>query len=127
MRLINYETLRLEEFFKNALPQYAILSHTWGKQEVPFARFNSFVTNSEILSPEFEEGYQKIRFICQQALKDGLSYTLVDTCYINKSFNVDLSEAINSMFQYCRDIEVYYAYLSNVTNNYLNVTFVQSR
>ncbi|OXV09692.1 hypothetical protein Egran_02545, partial [Elaphomyces granulatus] len=33
MRLINTLTLRFEEFLGTKKPPYAILSHTWGKQE----------------------------------------------------------------------------------------------
>jgi hypothetical protein len=38
MRLINAETMLLEEFFGNHIPPYAILSHTWGQnhEEVHF-------------------------------------------------------------------------------------------
>jgi hypothetical protein len=36
MRLLNARTLQLEEFFNNprGIPDYAILSHTWGAEEV---------------------------------------------------------------------------------------------
>jgi hypothetical protein len=36
MRLLNACTLQLEEFFSNprGIPDYAILSHTWGAEEV---------------------------------------------------------------------------------------------
>ncbi|KAK3367985.1 heterokaryon incompatibility protein-domain-containing protein [Podospora didyma] len=33
IRLINVESLELEEFFGDDIPLYAILSHTWGKEE----------------------------------------------------------------------------------------------
>jgi len=33
MHLINVKTLKLEEFFGNGVPPYAILSHTWGKDK----------------------------------------------------------------------------------------------
>jgi len=36
MRLLNTETLQLEEFSKVPLPGYAILSHRWGEEEVSF-------------------------------------------------------------------------------------------
>jgi hypothetical protein len=36
MRLINCKSLELEEFFGNHIPDYAILSHTWGGEEVTF-------------------------------------------------------------------------------------------
>ena len=34
MRLLNVQTLALEEFTPNSTPLYAILSHTWGEEEV---------------------------------------------------------------------------------------------
>lgn len=36
MRLINVETRRMEEFFDNDEPEYLILSHTWGEEEISF-------------------------------------------------------------------------------------------
>ena len=36
MRLLNARTKKLEEFFDNEIPPYAILSHTWGQNEVRF-------------------------------------------------------------------------------------------
>ena len=34
MKLINVETLLLEDFIGSNVPPYAILSHTWGDDEV---------------------------------------------------------------------------------------------
>ncbi|KAF7188045.1 Vegetative incompatibility protein HET-E-1, partial [Pseudocercospora fuligena] len=39
MRLINTETLRIEEFSDENLPKYAILSHTWGSDETSYYDF----------------------------------------------------------------------------------------
>jgi hypothetical protein len=36
MRLINVDTLEMKEFFDHSMPPYAILSHTWGSDEVSF-------------------------------------------------------------------------------------------
>jgi len=36
MRLINVETLEMKEFFDVSIPPYAILSHTWGSDEVSY-------------------------------------------------------------------------------------------
>jgi hypothetical protein len=33
MRLINTSSLLLDEFFGDEIPEYAILSHTWTKEE----------------------------------------------------------------------------------------------
>ncbi|KAH6669201.1 heterokaryon incompatibility protein-domain-containing protein [Halenospora varia] len=109
MRLINAQTLELEEFFGDQIPEYAILSHTWGppKDEVSF---------QDMTSKNFEHkaGIRKIRFLCQQALQDDLVWTWCDTCCINKDSSAELSEAINSMFQWYQDAKICYAYLSDV-------------
>ena len=36
MRLLDSKTLQLKEFPDNAIPSYAILSHTWGSDEVSY-------------------------------------------------------------------------------------------
>ena len=36
MRLLNTAKCRLEEFKDKDIPLYAILSHTWGKNEITF-------------------------------------------------------------------------------------------
>lgn len=40
MRLINIDTLRLEEFIGSDTPKYFILSHTWSNEEVSFQEYN---------------------------------------------------------------------------------------
>src|SRR5882757_9445654 len=101
MRLINTKTLQLEEFFGDQIPEYAILSHTWGtpKDEVSFKDIDS-----NILS--HKAGYQKIRYLCEQATKDQLSWAWSDTCCINKESSAELSEAINSMFQWYQHAKI---------------------
>jgi len=39
MRLINAETMLLEDFTVRKVPQYAILSHTWTEEEVTLQEF----------------------------------------------------------------------------------------
>ncbi|KAK4450910.1 heterokaryon incompatibility protein-domain-containing protein [Podospora aff. communis PSN243] len=36
MRLINIDTMKMEEFFGSQIPNYFILSHTWGDQEISY-------------------------------------------------------------------------------------------
>lgn len=43
MRLINTDTLEFEEFEGEDIPKYAILSHTWGSDEVSFGDFQRSV------------------------------------------------------------------------------------
>ncbi|OCK81690.1 HET-domain-containing protein [Lepidopterella palustris CBS 459.81] len=77
---------------------YAILSHTWGDDEVSF---RDLMDGSG--TAKTKDGYRKIQFCGEQAARDKLQYFWVDTCCIDKSNNTELSEAINSMFRWYRD------------------------
>jgi hypothetical protein len=90
------------------IPPYAILSHTWGEQEVVFDDLK------DIENAQNKDGYRKIRFCAQQAERDGLNHFWVDTCCINKINNTELSEAINSMFRWYQNAEKCYVFLSDV-------------
>jgi len=73
MRLLNSRTYQLKEFVAaEDIPRYAILSHLWGKDEVKF---------QDMTDPNFEQrlGYKKIKFCCNQAIKDGLDWVWADT------------------------------------------------
>jgi len=110
MWLVNVQTSRLERFLEGQTPPYAILSHTWGSdsEELTFGDLNEGNTDKPGL------GRVKFRGCCQQARKDGLGHVWIDTCCINKSDLVELSEAINSMFRWYQSAAVCYAYLSDV-------------
>ncbi|EXJ86926.1 hypothetical protein A1O3_03880 [Capronia epimyces CBS 606.96] len=98
--------------FHDAIPPYAILSHTWGpdQDEVDFddLQRGSFKNKA---------GYAKIRFCGEQARKDQLEYFWVDTCCINKADFNELHEAITSMFRWYRDAVKCYVYLSDVSRD----------
>lgn len=76
MRLLNTTTLELVNFIKD-VPQYVILSHTWGDGEVTF---------DDIDKPYAKDlaGYRKIVHCCQQAVIDGFDWAWIDTCCIDK-------------------------------------------
>lgn len=112
MRLINTRTLGLEEFFGDAIPRYAILSHTWGSGEVTFQDWTNLETASK------KEGYRKIECARLQALGDGLDFLWVDTNCINKDSSAELTEAINSMYAWYRNAVVCYVYLEGVSYEY---------
>lgn len=118
MRLLNATTLRLETFYEEATPSYAILSHTWGSDEVTFGELESLPTLSKSSQTRTRilqsKGYYKIKKCCAQAVEDGLQYAWVDTCCINKRSSAELSEAINSMFKWYKQAHICYAYLSDV-------------
>ncbi|OJZ91062.1 hypothetical protein ASPFODRAFT_78101 [Aspergillus luchuensis CBS 106.47] len=109
MRLINVDTLNLEEFHRLA-PCYAILSHTWGAdhEELSFRDITENSTKRESLP-------FKVAKCCEQAKRDGIQYVWVDTCCIDKTDSVKLGEAINSMFRWYKEAAVCYAYLADVT------------
>jgi hypothetical protein len=107
MRLLNAHTLQMEEFFQKA-PEYAILSHTWGVDEVSFDDVRAGLATQK-------EGYKKISYTCKQALEDEISHVWIDTCCIDKTSSSELSEAINSMFKWYRDASVCYAYLADIS------------
>jgi len=95
------------------IPPYAILSHTWGEQEVVFDDLK------DIVDAQRKVGYRKIRFCAQQAKRDGLDYFWVDTCCIDKANNTELSKAINSMFRWYQNAKRCYVFLSDVENGTL--------
>lgn len=117
MRLINVSTLKLHNFFDEAnIPEYAILSHTWGASEVTFKELRKWdkFTEKERADIKEKEGYHKIMRCCAQAKMDGLEWCWVDTCCIDKKSSAELSEAINSMFKWYRNAAVCYAYLDDI-------------
>lgn len=131
MRLINAETLELEEFV-GAAPPFAILSHTWGRDEVTFqdwldwqrskslCRDGELAVHTEESTKSFDKkhpqgsGFWKILHSCHQARQDGLEYLWCDTNCIDKSSSAELSEAINSMYSWYKRSRVCYAYLQDV-------------
>ena len=108
MRLINTTTLELEEYHGEP-PEYAILSHTWGNEEVTFQDWQENFERAKQ-----KEGFSKIHRSCAQAWKDGYDYLWCDTNCIDKTSSAELSEAINSMFSWYKGSAVCYAYLGDV-------------
>jgi hypothetical protein len=107
MRLLNITTLELEEFLGKNVPQYAILSHTWGKDEVTFQDLPAGHT-------EMGAGFAKLRRFCALAKEHQFTYVWMDTCCIDKTSSAELSEAINSMYRWYEMSDVCYAYLEDV-------------
>lgn len=99
--------MKMEEFISNADCAYAILSHTWGKEEVSCQQYSTRQARSMA-------GYRKIERSCALASKSGLSYLWIDTCCIDKASSAELSEAINSMYRWYQDAAVCYVYLSDM-------------
>ena len=107
MRLINTSTMEMEEFIGDVHDVYAIISHTWGEEEVSSHQYSTPKARSMA-------GYRKIKQSCALAASSRLPYLWIDTCCIDKSSSAELSEAINSMYKWYRDATVCYVYLSDM-------------
>lgn len=46
------------------------------------------------------KGFAEVQQSCKHAVNDGYDFVWVDTCCINKESSAELSEAINSMYQW---------------------------
>lgn len=119
MRLLDTTTLKLTYFTEGQQEPDAILSHTWGHEEVTHRDLEQYhdaisrqLPSADIISSR--TGFQKIQGYCDQARRDGLRWAWVDTCCIDKTSSAELSESINSMSKWYRESDVCYAYLSDV-------------
>ncbi|KAF5343771.1 hypothetical protein D9758_015338 [Tetrapyrgos nigripes] len=114
-RLINTCTIKLEEFpSDDSIPPYAILSHCWTEgQEISYEEMVNCRSPTWLSSISFKSGYEKIVAACRQARRTGLAYIWIDTCCINKGDHGQQSQDINSMFDYYKNSEVCYVYLSD--------------
>jgi len=110
MRLINVYDYTIREFFGADIPSYAILSHTWGDGELTLQD----MAPRPSPAARAKQGFRKIAYACAQARDDKLDWAWVDTCCIDKTSSAELSEAINSMFEWYARSAVCYAYLSDV-------------
>lgn len=110
MRLLNTATIKLKEFVNPETVDYAILSHTWDHEEVSFQALQQPWAKGMA-------GYQKITSCCLRAASDGFDYVWIGTCCIDKTSSSELSEAINSMYQWYRNAKVCYTYLPDVPSD----------
>jgi hypothetical protein len=109
MRLLNTKSKRLESFYNQPIPEYAILSHRWENEEITFQEINE-LSERDL---QKRKGYWKIEKCCDQAKEENLAYAWVDTCCIDKNSSAELQESIGSMFQWYHNSKVCYAYLSD--------------
>ena len=105
--LLDSSYLELEDFTGAHTPSYAILSHTWGRDEVLYGDVVSGMAYTKA-------GLRKIYFTASEARSHKLDYVWIDTCCIDKSSSAELQEAVNSMYSWYRRAEVCYVYLEDV-------------
>jgi hypothetical protein len=109
MWLLETSTLKLHEFTAYDIPEYAILSHTWFKDEVKFHEMEA-PDDSLLRKP----GFTKVKRFCELAKSMGHKYAWADTACIDKRSSADLTEAINSMFKWYSEADVCIVYLEDV-------------
>jgi hypothetical protein len=117
MRLLNTISLEFKEFWGDDTPKYIILSHRWGDDE---PTYKSFADHQQRQS----EGYHKVMDFCNtvRRLAIDVEWLWVDTCCIDKTNMVELSEAINSMYSWYCSAECCYAYLQDIPDHVTDVT-----
>ena len=106
MRLLNTETYLLSDHPVGQIPQFAILSHRWGDDEVSYSDYmKRRVTKGN--------GFQKIVDFCDFARSqpEAHQWVWVDSCCIDKRSSSELTEAINSMYTWYKEARVCYAYI----------------
>ncbi|KAI0699876.1 heterokaryon incompatibility protein-domain-containing protein [Cerioporus squamosus] len=121
MRLLDTSTGHFVSFDDPRDVRYAILSHVWAKERQP--NYIPEQTYQDILAIKAAEppGAEiltklswKIQKACEVAREHGFGFIWVDSCCINKTSSAELSEAINSMFQWYSWAKVCYAFLYDV-------------
>ncbi|PMD20384.1 HET-domain-containing protein [Hyaloscypha hepaticicola] len=109
MWLLNTTSLELEFFMSSEDHPYAILSHTWEDGEVSFQDMQS------LPNARTKKGFSKVIETCRLARQWDLSYAWIDTCCIDKSSSAELTEAINSMFNWYKKSAICFAFLSDLS------------
>ena len=120
MRLLNTRTGEFQWFENPREVRYAILSHVWStdlrKPEQSFETTHGILKahSSSDTSPALAQYAEKIQRVCKVALKDGFEFVWVDSSCIDKSSSAELSEAINSMYDWYHYSGTCYAFLHDV-------------
>ncbi|KAF5357502.1 hypothetical protein D9758_012532 [Tetrapyrgos nigripes] len=102
---------QVKEFLTD-IPRYAILSHTWEQEEITFQE----IQNLDLAKSK--AGFRKVLGACVRARRYHFDWIWIDSCCINKESSAELSEALNSMYQYYEDAAICYVYLSDVSGEY---------
>jgi hypothetical protein len=123
MRLLNAYTLQLKEFFLILSP-YAALSHSWTVDEVTYEDMRNLDDRARQ-----KEGFAKLLACARLAQDDGLEYFWIDTCCLDKTSSAELSETLNSMFNWFEGASICYVYLFDVKakKSRLDFGFEQSK
>ncbi|KAF2675092.1 hypothetical protein BT63DRAFT_359876, partial [Microthyrium microscopicum] len=128
MRLINTSSFKLRSFDGNDVPPpYAILSHTWGPDEISFEQRDRLLRSKDPGFVISSKGAMKIALFCETAKAAGFQWAWADTCSIDKSSSAELSEAINSMYEWYEQAVVCYVYLEDFSGSRNTLSIEGSR
>ncbi|KAI0651203.1 heterokaryon incompatibility protein-domain-containing protein [Trametes meyenii] len=131
MRLLDTTTGRFRTFNSPLDVRYAILSHVWdkpGKKDGKVVHPSGEQTYQELLAIQalvpaphiildHDHVSSKIRGACEVARTYGYYYLWIDACCINKESSAELTEAINSMYEWYTHASVCYAFLADVDDD----------
>lgn len=119
MRLIEVNGLSLcpDEFDEKEIGQYAILSHTWEKDELSFSDFGVQDTGEATVNPSgnhrHKAGYQKLCRFADVAKENNIARIWMDTCCIDKTNSTELQQSLNSMYGWYKSAAICVIYLSD--------------
>src|SRR3954454_23054411 len=98
MRLLHTESLDLQYFVPEQVPDYVILSHQWGSEELSFEDVTKEPLSNTASLARKKKGFSKVGGACHLAARDGYDWIWIDSCCIDKSSSAELQETINSMW-----------------------------
>jgi Heterokaryon incompatibility protein (HET) len=117
MRLLHSETFELRSFIRGQVPDYVILSHRWGVEELTFDDIQKHpISNPSSLARQLR-GFPKVAGACKLAKEDGYDWIWIDSCCINKASSSELQETINSMWDFYAQSNICYVYLWDVSDS----------
>lgn len=102
MRLLNVHNLRFREFHSDDVPKYAVASHRWAHGAEAALKDIHKRRNTK------KSGYIKVKGFAEYVRKniDHVDWVWVDTCCIDQKSSQEVSEAVNSMFQWYLNADV---------------------
>ncbi|KAL8846614.1 MAG: hypothetical protein Q9221_008308 [Calogaya cf. arnoldii] len=119
IRLLNVESLTLQQFKNNECPPYVILSHRWPEdpsEEAVYEDMAQFHEHRQ--SPQWKKARSTAKIVgaCQKVLEDtsqAIRHIWIDTVCIRQENPMESSTAINSMYRLYSSAVECYVYLSD--------------
>jgi hypothetical protein len=117
MMLLHTGSLGLQYFDPEQIPDYVILSHRWGSEELSFEDVTEEPLSNAASLTRKKKGFGKIEGACNLAARDGYDWIWIDSCCIDKSSSAELQETINSMWKYYAESNICYVYMADVPSS----------